>query len=233
MALSRTKSLVAMFALLLAAWFLTACGQAVNPAYRDTAKIPGAWHVTSPVGIDTFIVQDGGSYSAQNVSAPLSCVDGGTMTGSAQGDIVTLTFVSPFTPADSLTLTGTHSKDTIIGNQVVATGSCDSAPSFSAQHIGSVTSDHWSGSLDGTTAITVTSQLTVDTLGNATGTLTFSGSSCLTSANVTGWQLGDELILTDGNASSFYWEGIVNSNGKGIAGTYGGTCGSGTFTMTR
>jgi hypothetical protein len=205
----------------------------VDPAYHNTAKIAGAWHITIPIQIDTYIVQEGASYSAQNVSAFGSCIDGGTMTGSARGDIVTLTFVSRSTPADSLSLTGTHHDDVIVGGDVVTTGSCGALAGFSAQRIGSVSSSSWSGSLDGTTEVTVKSQLAVDSLGNTSGTLTFSGSSCLTTVDVTGWQLGNELILTDGNASPFIWEGIVNASGRGVAGTYSGSCGSGTFTMAR
>lgn len=234
MALSGIKFLIAMFTLLVAASFFTACGPAVDPAQRDAAQIAGAWHITAPVQIDTYITQKGGSYSAQNVSAPGSCVNGGTMTGSAHGDIVTLTFVSPSTPGDSIALKGTHKNDLIDGNDVVTTGMCSASDtSFSAQHIGSVASNSWSGSLDGTTAVTVKSHFTLDSLGNTSGTLTFSGSSCLTTVEVTGWQVGDALILTDGKPAPFIWEGIVNASGKGIAGTYSGACGSGTFTMAR
>lgn len=233
MSLVGTKSLVATFALLAAASFLTACGQASDPYYRDAAKIPGAWHITAPVSMDTYIIVDGANYSAQNVSAPGSCVDGGTMTGSAHGDIVTFTFVSRITPADTMTVTGTHSKDIIYGGDVSATGACEGGATFSAQHIDSVASDSWSGSIDGTTDVTVKSKLAVDSLGNTTGTLTFSGSACLTTVDVTGWQLGNELILAKGSPVTFYWQGIVNSRGRSVAGTYGGSCGTGTFTMTR
>jgi hypothetical protein len=234
MALDRVKSVIAVFALLLVISFLTACGQAVNPAQRDAAQIAGAWHVTAPIAIETYITQKGGSYSAQNVSAPGTCVNGGTMIGSAQGDIVTLTFVSPSTPTDSITLQGTHDHSLIYGSNVVMTGTCNAEDTtISAQHIGSVASNSWSGGLDGTTAVTVKAKLTVDSLGNTSGTLTFSGDFCLPTVDVSGSQVGDTLILTDGKPAPFVWQGIVNASGKGIAGSYSGACGSGTFTMIR
>jgi len=51
MSFSGIKSLVAVFTLLVATSFFTACGQAVDPAYHNTAEIAGAWHITGPVAI--------------------------------------------------------------------------------------------------------------------------------------------------------------------------------------
>lgn len=193
----------------------------------------GAWHITSPYVVDTYIVQQGATYSAQNVAAPSKCIDQGTMTGSAHGDQVTLTFVAPPNSAGTVSVTGVHNSGTITATSVTASGGCSGGTGFAAQHIGSVTSENWAGSLDGATTVKLSAKLTADTLGNVSGSINFTGSSCLAQHNVLGQQLGDKLWFQAQDSSAVTLIGQVNANGRGVAGNYTGGCGDGTFTMSR
>jgi hypothetical protein len=199
-------------------------------------------NLTSGTGTaDMFILQTGTTITSQRVLIGNSvCATGGTMSGTVNGSNVNLTLTENDTPADTVNVTGTLSNSVLSGNYTTA-GACTSGDkgTFSATLIPSIASNSWSGSTTSTSGggtTSFTAQLQEDKSGNLTGTATFNSSVCLTTATLTGLQVGDQAGIDD-NAGNFSAVGTINSTGKGISGTYttGSACGfdSGTFSMSR
>lgn len=235
--------------IMLACALLTGCGGGntsnITPPPVQNSNISGSWHATVTSNVfqqtstaDMFIVQNGTSLTSNRVLLDSTCSTlSASMSGTINGNSVTLVINEGNSPPDTVTATGTLAGSTITGSYTTS-GACTNGDqgTFSAQLIPSIQSSQWTGStssVNGTT--TFTANITENNQGDLGGSITFSGSPCFTTLNVAGLIVGNQVALNDtqGLIQAF---GTVASNGKSISGTYAvsGSCAeNGTFVMNR
>jgi hypothetical protein len=236
--------------------FLTACGGG-NMTNMTTpppnAQMAGAWDIQSSSTIftevtstDLFVTQSGSTLTSPNVNNVVDCGSGGTMSGTVKGNNVTMTLTSTAifpAPPDTITLTGGFSSGTITGNYTTSGFNCtriggvNDQGTFSAKLIPPIASTSWTGtttSTSGGPSLKFSANLTEDNAGNVSGSMTFTGSACISTTNVTGPQMGNRITLT---SDALVLRSGISSDAKSITGLYnlGQACSfdSGTFSMTR
>jgi hypothetical protein len=226
---------------LLLATFLMGCGGGSSSGPPTNAQLNGSWHATliSPTSgrnsdVELFILQNGSTLTANQVFMGTTCSSVGTMSGLVSRNSINMSITG--NEGDTISFTGTASSGTSFSGSYTAktSGQCslnDEMGTFSATLIPSVQSASWTGTTESTQYApgntTFTANLTEDTSGNITGTLTFttssgSSASCpsLATGPVTGYQAGNTMSLSDNQADGLGLGGTMDNSAKNISGRY-------------
>lgn len=248
-----------LFMVLVQALWWAACGTSDErkPPGGDSggggaeAQVQGNWYLaltsTSISGsqgeVNLFIRQTGKTLSAAGVHAynfnGSWCLQGGgEMTGTVNGNNVTLTI--QIGTELQLKLTGTLSNGALAGTYSTI-GSCGNgdAGNFTAQLSPSITSSLWAGTVlfPGGSA-DFTANISESSTGVLMGSLTFSNSTCVTTLDVAGSHWGRLVALTDTKGMVIDMWGSIDASGTTISGyqLLGGStsvCGFDTYTLSR
>ena len=191
--------------------------------------------------IDMAVVQDGTSIKSTRMQissmiGPPDCGITGTMSGSIDGSVVTMSITE--NTGDVLNLSGTIGTGTMSGSYT-SSGTCTAgiSGSFTFGLVPSITSTQWTGSITSTGTTSFSASLTEDHDANLTGTVQFPGTACPNVIDVIGSVTGMQVYFQDTQGGSLVNAGgtISGSEAKEISGTAGGSCGGGGggLTMSR
>lgn len=213
------------------------------------ANVNGSWsgdiefhNLLLPTTLDMFIIQSGTTLTSKFVEFNFNfgggCVGSGSMTGSVNGDNLTMS-IAGNSSVPSVTLTATSSVDTISGT-FTTSGACDSSDqgNFTLGLIPSIASSQWAGNITaGAALIPLTANIKEDQAGNLTGTVSLSSTtaSCST-ISVTGNQFGRQAHIINLQQGLLDASGEIAADRKSISGGADGSCipgGVGQFSMTR
>ena len=215
----------------------------MNPP-SNPAQLSGSWHLilsssnisgTSPE-LDLFIVQNGTTLASSNVGMGITCSSIGTMSGSVSGN--TISMVVTGNNGDTVSVTGTavNPPTSFSGTYTSKTSGCGVSSEMgtvSAELIASLQGANWAGSTQSTNHspgnTTFTMNLTEDSSGNITGTVTFTGSTGSSSscAALTGTvpisaaQKGNGFMFSATSPDGFSGGGAIDIMAKVINGPYG------------
>jgi hypothetical protein len=219
----------------------------VNPP-PSYPTLTGNWALTATSQVTKENYQIGGYITNTNgsVSGTLHLLNSGCFTPTEDipitGTVSTVGVVSATSSAVSsqvITLSGTVASETLSAGKYSITGGCGNgdegtvtgfvAPPYSNTYTGTFLS--FSGLSIGTTITTTQSGPDSNGFYSVSGSATFSGSPCFTSATITSSMITGaymEVILTDSDGSTVTFGGyITDSTGKTISGDYevtGGKC---------
>lgn len=229
-----------LIAIPLGAALLMGCG-GMNPP--TNAQLSGSWHLilssnssgASPA-LDLVIVQNGTTLASSRVGMGITCSSIGTMSGSVSGN--TISMVVTGNSGDTVRVTGTAANPptSFSGTYTSATSGCGVSSEMgtvSAELIPSLQGANWAGSTQSTSYppgnTTFTMNLTEDSSGNITGTVTFTGSAGSSSScsgltgtvSISAGQMGNGFSFSATTPDGFSGGGTIDNMAKVLNGVYG------------